>query len=64
MVEEGRSVSVRHAPIEVVFRDNDITVYVAQDKERLCSGGRHLIIILNRHLESVYDLVGVSVRPF
>lgn len=41
---------------EIIFHDNDITVYAPEGKERLCPEGRHLIIVLNRHLESVYDL--------
>ena len=42
---------------EILFHDNDITIYAAEGKERLCLEGRHLIVVLNRHLESVYDLV-------
>ncbi|KAK4685545.1 hypothetical protein P7C73_g4603, partial [Tremellales sp. Uapishka_1] len=40
---------------EIVYSDSDITVYKALAKERLCSNGKHLIVVLNRHLESVYD---------
>ncbi|OCF40344.1 hypothetical protein I317_05846 [Kwoniella heveanensis CBS 569] len=41
---------------EVVFQDGNITIYRAEGKERLCSGGKHLIVVINRHLESVYGL--------
>ncbi|KLT42784.1 hypothetical protein CC85DRAFT_73620 [Cutaneotrichosporon oleaginosum] len=41
----------------IIYRDDDITVYPAEGKEALCADGRHLIIVLNRHLLSVYDLV-------
>ncbi|WWC61794.1 uncharacterized protein I303_104379 [Kwoniella dejecticola CBS 10117] len=40
---------------EVIFQDADITIYRAEGKERLCSDGRHLIVVVNKHLESVYD---------
>jgi hypothetical protein len=49
---------VRIGEREIVYRDQDITVYPAVGKERLCSDGRHLIIVLNQHVESVYHLVG------
>jgi hypothetical protein len=42
---------------EVVFADDEITVYRAKQGERLCAEGKHLIVVLNRHVESVYDLV-------
>lgn len=42
---------------EIVYRDQDITVFPAIGKERLCSDGRHLIIVMNQHVESVYNLV-------
>lgn len=45
---------------EIVYRDHEITVYPATGKERLCPEGRHLIVVLNRHVESVYDLVSLS----
>lgn len=40
-----------------MFHDDEITVYAAAAKERLCSDGRHLIVVMNRHVERVYDLV-------
>lgn len=49
--------TVRIGEREIVYRDQDITVFPAIGKERLCSDGRHLIIVMNQHLESVYNLV-------
>ncbi|WWC70281.1 uncharacterized protein I206_104231 [Kwoniella pini CBS 10737] len=40
---------------DVVHQDSYITVYKAEGKEKLCSDGRHLIVVVNKHLESVYD---------
>jgi hypothetical protein len=51
----GRSVKVGER--EIIYRDQDITVFPAIGKERLCSDGRHLIIVMNQHVESVYNLV-------
>jgi hypothetical protein len=42
---------------DILYHDEEITVYPAVGKERLCSDGRHLVVVVNRHLESVYDLV-------
>lgn len=53
--DSGRIVRVGER--EIVYRDQDITVYPAVGKERLCSDGRHLIIVVNQHVESVYHLV-------
>lgn len=41
----------------IIYRDDAITVYPAEGKEALCPSGRHLIIVINRHLTNVYDLV-------
>jgi hypothetical protein len=41
----------------IIYRDDDITIYPAEGKEALCADGRHLIVVLNRHLTSVYELV-------
>jgi len=41
---------------EIVYHDSDITVYPASGKERLCSDGRHLIVVVNRHLQTVYEM--------
>ncbi|KAK8864345.1 hypothetical protein IAR55_001592 [Kwoniella newhampshirensis] len=41
---------------EAVYHDREITIFRAEGKERLCSDGRHIIVAINRHLESVYDL--------
>lgn len=49
---------------DIIFRDREITVYPAMGKERLCSDGRHLIIVLNQHVESVYHLVCHPLVPF
>jgi hypothetical protein len=48
---------VRVGEREIVYRDREITVYPAVGKERLCSDGRHLIIVINQHVESVNHLV-------
>ncbi|KAL1413635.1 hypothetical protein Q8F55_001413 [Vanrija albida] len=40
---------------QIVYRDDDITVFPADNADALCAGGRHLIIVLNRHVTSVYD---------
>ncbi|GMK56705.1 hypothetical protein CspeluHIS016_0305450 [Cutaneotrichosporon spelunceum] len=40
----------------IIYRDADITVYPAEGKEALAADGRHLIVVFNRHLTSVYDL--------
>lgn len=52
-----RSSTVEVEGREVVYWDEEITVYRAAGKERLCSDGRHLIVAMNRHVEGVYDLV-------
>ncbi|WVQ99351.1 hypothetical protein IAU59_006484 [Kwoniella sp. CBS 9459] len=52
----GGSGSVDTGGKEVVFQDGDLTIYRAEGKERLCGGGNHLIVVINRHLENVYDL--------
>ncbi|WVR06982.1 hypothetical protein IAU60_004019 [Kwoniella sp. DSM 27419] len=41
---------------EVVFQDSELTIYKAEGKEKLCSGGKHLIVVINKHVESVYEL--------
>ena len=47
---------------EIVHHDEEITVYLATGKESLCDGGRHLIVVVNYHLESVYDFVSSSAN--
>ena len=42
---------------EILYHDESITVFPARGKETLCKDGRHLIIVVNRHLESIYELV-------
>lgn len=44
---------------EIVYHDKDITVYKAEGKERLCQDGRHIIIVVNEHLQSVYEFVSL-----
>jgi len=44
---------------EILYQDQEITIYPATGKERLYDGGRHLIVVVNRHLESIYDFVGL-----
>jgi hypothetical protein len=53
----GLGQTVKVGDREIVYRDQDITVFPAIGKERLCSDGRHLIIVMNQHVESVYNLV-------
>jgi hypothetical protein len=53
--------TVRIGEREIVYRDQDITVFPAIGKERLCSDGRHLIVVMNQHVESVYQLVSLAV---
>ncbi|WWC89404.1 uncharacterized protein L201_004328 [Kwoniella dendrophila CBS 6074] len=40
---------------EIVHQDSEVTVYKAEGKEKLCSDGKHLIIVVNKHVESVYE---------
>ncbi|WOO76606.1 uncharacterized protein LOC62_01G000233 [Vanrija pseudolonga] len=54
----GRSSSTQDSYVSgrhIIYRDDDITVYPADDADALCGGGRHLTIVLNRHLTSVYQ---------
>ena len=46
---------------DVVFADERITVYEAQGKERVTRPGRHLMLVINIHAESVYQFVSSSV---
>lgn len=41
----------------ILYRDEDITVYPADEKQALCASGRHLIVVLNKHVTKVYDFV-------
>lgn len=45
---------------QILYYDSDITVYPATGKERLRGDGKHLIIVINTHAESVYELVSLS----
>lgn len=54
---DGRRTGNRVGGREIVYHDKDITVYKAEGKERLCQGGRHIIIVVNEHLQSVYEFV-------
>ena len=47
---------------DVVYNDEEITIYRARGKERLTAEGKHLIVVMNRHVESVYDLVSGALR--
>ncbi|KAI9639445.1 uncharacterized protein MKK02DRAFT_39742 [Dioszegia hungarica] len=40
---------------EILYHDPDITVYPAAGAERLRSEGKHLVIVVNTHAESVYE---------
>ncbi|EAL23576.1 hypothetical protein CNBA2230 [Cryptococcus deneoformans B-3501A] len=59
---DGRRTGNRVGGREIVYHDKDITVYKAEGKERLCQGGRHIIIVVNEHLQSVYEF-GASDIP-
>lgn len=45
-----------------MYNDEEITIYRARGKERLTAEGKHLIVVMNRHVESVYDLVSGALR--
>ncbi|WVQ72553.1 hypothetical protein IAR50_002110 [Cryptococcus sp. DSM 104548] len=59
---DGRRTGNRVGGREIVYGDKDITIYKAEGKERLCQDGRHLIIVVNEHLQSVYEF-GASDIP-
>ena len=59
---EGRRLPLVVAGRDVLYFDDDITVYAAKGKERLCAEGSHLIMVVNRHIGQVYDLVGSYSR--
>ncbi|OWZ81273.1 hypothetical protein C365_00245 [Cryptococcus neoformans Bt85] len=59
---DGRRTGNRVGGREIVYHDKDITVYKAEGKERLCQDGRHIIIVVNEHLQSVYEF-GASDIP-
>jgi hypothetical protein len=48
---------------DVIHADDQITVYEAQGKERLTRPGKHLIVVINIHAESVYQLVSADRCP-
>lgn len=56
---DGRRTGNRVGGREIVYHDKDITVYKAEGKERLCQDGRHIIIVVNEHLQSVYEFVSL-----
>lgn len=56
LVWQRRSVKGR----DVVHADDQITVYEAQGKERMTRPGKHLVVVINIHAESVYQLVSGS----
>lgn len=45
-----------------VLRDDRVIVYEAEERARAASGG-HLVVVLNDHANSVYELVSISTRP-
>jgi hypothetical protein len=45
-----------------VYRDESVTVHEADEKARAASGG-HLVVVLNNHAESIYDLVSHTEDP-
>ncbi|KAL0250523.1 hypothetical protein I308_102701 [Cryptococcus tetragattii IND107] len=59
---EGWRTGSRVGGREVVYHDKDITVYKAEGNERLCQDGRHIIVVVNEHLQSVYEF-GASDIP-
>lgn len=42
---------------KTLYVDRDLTAWTVRPKDALASRGRHLVIALNSHTESVYDLV-------
>lgn len=56
---EGWRTGSRVGGREVVYHDKDITVYKAEGNERLCQDGRHIIVVVNEHLQSVYEFVSL-----
>jgi hypothetical protein len=46
---------------EVLYHDPDITVSPAAGAERLRSDGKHLVVVVNTHAESVYDFVSCTL---
>ncbi|KIS01196.1 hypothetical protein L804_01070 [Cryptococcus deuterogattii 2001/935-1] len=59
---DGRRTGNRVGGREIMYHDKDITVYKAEGNERLCQDGRHIIIVVNEHLQSVYEF-GASDIP-
>lgn len=41
---------------DTIFVDEDFLVYRVEGNEAVCKNGKHLVIVLARHLEDVYDL--------
>ena len=58
LVQQQRETTV--AGHRIIYRDDYLTAYPAEGKEALCSNGRHIVIVLNDHLASVYELVRVT----
>lgn len=60
---KGKGRGVRVEGRDVLYGDEDITVYAAEGKEALRQDGGQLIIVVNRHMESVNEMVSASIRP-
>nr|ODN88297.1 hypothetical protein L203_02906 [Cryptococcus depauperatus CBS 7841] len=61
-VPSGRRGGRRVGGRDIIYHDKDITVYRAENNERLCDGNKHIIIVVNEHLQSVYEF-GASDIP-
>lgn len=59
---KGNSRGVRVEGRDVIYGDEDITVYAAEGREALRQDGGHLIIVVNRHMESVNEMVSAGPR--
>lgn len=55
--ENGGAARVNVHGKEILYQDQEILVYLAEGKERLCNDGRHLVIVPKRHVTGVYELV-------
>ncbi len=59
---KGNSRGVRVEGRDVLYGDEDITVYAAEGMEALRQDGGHLIIVVDRHMESVNEMVSAGSR--
>lgn len=54
----GTGRNLRHVQgRDILYHDEDITAFAAQGNECLVPEGKHVIVVINQHAESVYQLV-------